>query len=224
MKIKAVIFDLDGTLFDSIEDITDSNNAMLRSYGYPVHGVEKYTEWIGNGARKLVLASLPQSADSHEGQLDEYLTSYRSIYADNINNKSQLYPGIPKLLNYLASQQILLAINTNKPQFHTDLIATEYLKNWKFEVVLGQRSEFPKKPDPKAALYIAGQLNIRPENILFIGDSVVDIETAKRGQMIPLGVGWGYGTIKPMNGDTAQLVVNSPKEIIDLIEKINKSA
>lgn len=217
--IKAIIFDLDGTLFDSIEDITDANNTMLRDNGFPEHRVEEYIQWVGNGAMKLVKASFPESVDLTEEDLKAHLANYEKIYAKNIDNKSKLYASIEEVLDYLTLQQIPFSINTNKPQLHTELIVEKYLAKWQFEMVIGQSSDYPKKPDPAGALAIANKLNLEPSNILFVGDSMVDIETARRAGMQTLGVSWGYGILNSGNSHGEFTIVDGSLQIIDFIKQ-----
>ncbi len=218
MKIKSVIFDLDGTLLDTIEDIADSNNKMLRNYGFPEHEIEKYIRWIGNGARKLVIASLPPNANVSEDRLWDYIHDYSKIYAQNIAVKTKLYEGISDVLDYLAANKIPISINTNKPHDLTKIICEKYLQSWSFKYIYGHNGNFLKKPNPQAALAIAKGLDIKPENILFIGDSAVDIKTAKKAGMPCLGVRWGYGNQKLMEELGCENMINSPSQIIKFIE------
>ncbi len=213
MEVKAVIFDLDGTLIDSIEDIADANNQMLASYGFPTHDVKEYIKWIGNGAKLLVEASLPPK--ERGGDIMQFLGKYKACYQQNIHNKSKLFTDIDKVLDALTSQGIPMAINTNKPQHLTDAIVEHYLKKWPFKSVIGHSNAFPHKPDPKGALHFAKQINCDPQNVLLIGDSVVDVQTAKAANMIPMGVSWGYG--KPCIEDDCIRLVNTPLEILELI-------
>lgn len=217
MIIKAVIFDLDGTLFDSIEDICDANNSMLKRFEYPEHDIDKYIQWIGNGTMKLVKASLPEYAKFDEDSLLNYLAVYENNYTKNIVSKSKIYDGIEGVLDFLVEAQIPFAINTNKPQELTNQIVEKCFKKWYFTTVIGQRPDLPIKPDPVGALNIAQQFGVKPENILFIGDSLVDINTAKNAGMIPLGVSWGYGNAVGSKTMDVAYMIDSPQEIIDFI-------
>ncbi|MCW3806853.1 HAD family hydrolase [Plebeiibacterium marinum] len=216
MGIKAVIFDLDGTLLDSIQDIADANNQMLSEYDYPLHELSAYVKWIGNGARRLVEASLPPNLRG--GDSVPYIDKYQDCYKNNISNKSKIFEGMDRVLDYLTDKNIPMAIITNKPQNLTDIIVKKYFKNWSFKNVIGHSNAFPHKPNPKGALHFAKQINCDPKDILLVGDSVVDIQTAKAANMLPLGVSWGYG--KPGAEDRCTVVVDQAQEIIDYI-KIN---
>ncbi len=213
MDIKAVIFDLDGTLIDSIEDIADANNKMLESYGFPKHEFKDYVKWIGNGAKRLVEFSLP--SDVRGGDIMEYLKKYLEFYQQNTCSKSKIYKGMDKVLDLLTENNIPFAIYTNKPQSLADLVVDYYLKKWPFKCVIGHSNAFPHKPDPKGALHFAKQINCNPKNILLVGDSVVDVQTAKAAGMIPLGVSWGYG--EPGMEDPLVRVVKDHTEIMDLL-------
>lgn len=192
---------------------------MLRSHGFPEHALEKYIGWIGNGASKLVYASLPKDVYESSTDLEQYLHEYSKRYAKGVAIKSDLYPGIEALLNYLSAENISLSINTNKPQYLTNLVYQQYLINWHFKFVFGQSKEFPLKPNPAAALFISQSLRIAPENILFIGDSEVDVKTANAAGMIPMGVPWGYGSIDSISQTGKGIVVNTPGEIIDFLKQ-----
>ena len=219
MKIRSVIFDLDGTLLDTIEDIADANNEMLRSYGYPEHPVEEYINWIGSGARKLVKASLPTDTDMSEDKLLEFLDDYLKLYEKNIAVKTRLYKGISTVLDYLSEKNIPMSINTNKPYNITKIICDKYLVSWSFRYIYGQNGSIPKKPDPHTALTIAKGLDIKPENILFIGDSTVDLKTAKNAGMPFLGAKWGYGNHRELIEQTGALkMVDYPSQIIEFIK------
>jgi phosphoglycolate phosphatase len=222
MEIKAVIFDLDGTLLDTLEDIADANNKMLSKFNYPQHPFEKYIKWIGNGATKLIIDSLPESANFNEDRIHEYLKTYTSIYKENIANKTKVYKGIEELLVYLCEKNIPIAINTNKPKVLTDLVCESCLKPWPFQLIIGDNGDYPKKPKPESSIYIANQLVVSPANVLFIGDSEVDLETAKNAGMQFMGVRWGYGNHKLMMEIGYQNLVESPIEIIDFIESGNR--
>lgn len=213
MEVKAVIFDLDGTLFDSIEDIADANNEMLKEFGCPAKDLKDYVSWIGNGAKRLVELSLP--LHMRNGNIQPYLEKYKFHYRNHINKKSKLFPNIDQVLDLLAHKNIPIAINTNKPQHLTDIVVEHYLKKWPFQNVIGHSNSFPHKPDPSGALHFAKQIACDPQNILFVGDSVVDIQTAKAAGMMPLGVSWGYG--HPGMESDEVIVVDTPNEMIDCI-------
>ncbi len=221
MSVKAVIFDFDGTLLNSIEDIADAANKMLESYGFPIHKLDNYIGWIGNGAARLVKACLPKEILESVSSLNAYLETYNKCYSQNVHDKSHLYKGISEVLDFLTQHKIPFAINTNKPQDLTFAAHDFYLKNWNFVAVIGQNDHFEKKPAPDGALEIANKLQMTPEEILFIGDSYVDIETALAAGMQSLGVSWGYGSVDAMKEAGASTIVDDPYQIISFISSIN---
>ena len=217
MDIKAVIFDLDGTLFNSIQDIAVSNNLMLEKNNLPTHTVGSYLNWIGNGALKLVVESLPKNIQKSDSEvLNKYLSEYSEFYAQNIAIKSSLYDGIDRVLNFLTENSIPMAINTNKPHNLTMQVVEHYLSKWNFNSIIGQQSGVEKKPNPQSALQIAQELDINPKDILFVGDSEVDLNTGKNAGMLTMGVTWGYDNIS--NNTDFNIVVDKTSEIIDFIK------
>lgn len=220
MEIKAVIFDLDGTLLNSIEDIADANNMMLEEFGYPTQPLNKYLDWIRNGALALVKASLP--LEKRKDDISSYVDRFGYYYHENLNIKSSLYPNIDKVLDLLTENNIPFAIHTNKSQHLTQIVVEKHFQLWNFKDVLGQSERFPGKPSPLGALYLAEQINCPPQNILFVGDSLIDMQTARAAGMMPLGVSWGFG--EPKDGIHDVKMVHSPQEMIDyLLANIKKS-
>ncbi len=200
MQVEGIIFDLDGTLVHTIEDIAGAANRMFEQHGLPTHGVPYYLKWIGNGAVKFIEKALSTEVD--EEQLMAYVTEFKEIYGQNLHDKSGVYDGIPELLDELVSRGFKLSVLSNKPHQLTQIVTDYYLSDWPFNPVFGQREEVPRKPDPAAAFEIAEMMKIEPDRILFVGDSDNDILTAQAAGMIPVGVSWGYGRLvnEPMEG------------------------
>jgi phosphoglycolate phosphatase len=218
MKIEAVIFDLDGTLIDTIEDIAAANNRMLKNNNFPEHDVAKYVSLIGEGAGKLVRGSLPPDIKPDEDRLQAYINEYSKNYSENLDVKSKIFNGIDGVLDYLIDKKIFISINTNKPHDQTLKIYNKYLKRWNFSFVIGHQDGHPHKPDPSGALNISNKLQIKPENILFIGDSAIDIITARAAGMIPIAVTWGYGDrVTLMNSNYFELFYN-PAELLNFLK------
>jgi len=217
MKTEGIIFDLDGTLIHTIEDIAGSANAMFARHGLPEHGLEYYLKWIGNGAVKLI--ELAHGEPVSHKQLMLYVKEFKEIYADNLHNQSRVYGGIPELLDELVARGIRISVLSNKPHHLTKEVCDFYLSGWPFDPVLGQREEVPRKPDPAAAIEIAKGWGVLPENILFVGDSDNDIYTAQAAGMEPLGVLWGYGRLadEPVKGMGER--IEDPSQLMDYINK-----
>lgn len=214
MQIEGVIFDLDGTLVHTIEDLADSANTLFERHGLPSYPVENFIQWIGDGAAKFIEHGIGSVIDRN--QVKDYVLEFKEIYGRNLSNKSRLYVGIDEMLDVLIEKQIRISILSNKPHQFTLDVADTYLKKWPFEPILGQRDEVPRKPDPSSALEIAQKMEIDPAHILFIGDSAGDIHTAIAAGMIPVWVSWGYGSPEPKIKNLS-IVIHEPAEIPELL-------
>ena len=213
MKIEGVIFDLDGTLVHTIEDIAGAANTLFSRYGLPEHGVDYYLKWIGNGAVKFIECAHPDSLERE--QLMAYVAEFKEIYAGNLHDRSRVYEGVSEMLDELVNRGVKIAVLSNKPHLLTRQVCDFYLSGWPFEPVFGQREEVLRKPDPAAAFEIAEGWGLAPEKILFVGDSDNDILTAQRAGMVSLGVSWGYGRLlnEPVEG--MGTLASKPSEIIN---------
>jgi len=217
MEIEGVIFDLDGTLVNTIEDIGDSANAMLKRNGFELHTTAEYLKWIGNGAAKLVENAV--GSEVAPDQLMAYVKQFKEVYSENLHTKSRLYGGIPEMLDQLSERRVKLAILSNKPHHLTEQVAEFYLSGWEFHPVFGQRDNIPRKPDPAAALEIADILKIKKEKTVLVGDSLGDLKTAEAAGMIPVGVTWGYG-IPGTNSQNGYYLVDNPGELVTLLSDL----
>jgi len=214
MDIEGIIFDLDGTLVHTIEDIGDAANVMLKRHGFPEHSTSDYLKWIGSGAAKFVENALVPDITTE--QLQGCITEFKEIYGRNLNNKSRLYEGVPQVLDELTDRGIKLSILSNKPHRLTERVTEYYLSDWDFSPVFGQREHIPRKPDPTAALEIAGIMNIVVDRILFVGDSLADLKTALAAGMVPVGVTWGYGRLESA-AQNGQSFIQQPQELLALL-------
>ena len=215
MQIEGVIFDLDGTLVHTIEDIAGAANVLFARHGLPEHDIEYYLNWIGNGAVKFIERAHGKPVDKE--QLRAYVNEFKEIYAGNLHDKSRVYDGIPEVLNELLERRIKISVLSNKPHLLTKEVCDFYLSDWPFDPVLGQREEVQRKPDPAAAFESAEYLDIAPERILFVGDSDNDILTAQAAGMNALGVSWGYGRLlnNPIEG--MGKLAHKPVDILSVI-------
>jgi phosphoglycolate phosphatase len=215
MKIKGVIFDLDGTLVHTIEDIAGAANVMFTRNGLPAHGVDYYLKWIGSGAVKFIEQALGKAVEQE--QLMRYVAEFKQIYSNNLHHQSRVYDGIPEVLDQMVSRGFKLAILSNKPHAMTLQVVQFYLSTWPFRPVYGQREEVPRKPDPAGAFEIAEAIRLDPGQILFVGDSENDVLTAVAAGMPLVGVTWGYGNpdISAVNGDAWS--IGHPSELMALI-------
>jgi len=217
-KFSAVVFDLDGTLLDTLADISYSLNSVLEEEGYPTHTVEVCRVMVGFGMRELVRKALPESAHG-DAITEPLLKKMQARYAEHWNDSSRPYDGVAGLLDSIDQLGLKKAILSNKPDRFTRQCAEELLAPWKFDVIMGFREGIPPKPDPTGALMVAEELGVHPASILYVGDSGVDMKTANTAGMYPLGVTWGYRPGQELLATGAAKLVSTPEEIIPLLGK-----
>lgn len=215
MKFKGIIFDLDGTLVDSLHDISDAMNTVLESLNYPTHTYKTYQYFIGSGLRNLVSKALPSTNNSDE-QIEICFESMINEYREICTLKTKPYEGIVELLENLTSQNIKMAVFSNKADELTKKIASEIFPNY-FDTAVGLSIEELKKPNPFEAVEISKNWNLKPEEILFVGDSDIDMQTAVNANMFPVGVSWGYRTEDELKTSGAKLVINNASELIEIL-------
>ncbi|NVL89691.1 MAG: HAD family hydrolase [Desulfobacterales bacterium] len=219
MHFKAVIFDLDGTLLDTLEDIADSANSALMKYGFPVHEVDAYRYFVGEGMTTLISLALPAEKRNND-IIADCVKAFRENYSRNWNVNTRPYDGVPELLDALAARHVKMAILSNKPDDFTKHCTREFLPNRNFEMILGRRDGIPRKPDPVGALEIAESLNITPSRFLYLGDSAVDMKTAVRAGMFPVGALWGFRPLDELREHGARAVIERPMELLGLLKKL----
>jgi len=215
MKYKGIIFDLDGTLVNSLEDISDAMNTVLTGLNYPTHTYDTYQYFIGSGLRNLVSKALPASNNSDE-QIEICFDCMINEYREVCTIKTKPYEGIIELLDLLTSQNIKLAVFSNKADELTKKIASEIFPDY-FNEAVGLSTEALKKPNPCEALAIAKKWNLKPEEILFVGDSDIDMQTAVNANMFPVGVTWGYRTEAELRASGAKVTINHPSDLIQIV-------
>jgi phosphoglycolate phosphatase len=215
MPFRAVIFDLDGTLLNSIKGIADAMNLLLEELGYPIHAIDRYRYFVGDGIEQLVKRSLPTDYDYQE-QIEQLVAEYRKIYDRVWPLETVPYPGIPELLDRLVSSGMKMAVLSNKADDFSKRMVAELLPGWTFDAVLGSRPGIPVKPAPHAALEIAGTLGLKPGEIVLAGDSGVDMQTAVQAGMYPLGVLWGFRDVKELLANGAKKLISRPARLAEL--------
>ena len=214
---RAVCFDLDGTLLDTLEDLADSANRTLREHGLPVHPVEAYKYFVGDGMRMLVRRIVPARLRDDDDLADKLFCGARAQYAKRWAEKTRPYPGIPELLDELAARDLAMAVLSNKPHDFTELCVAELLPHWKFHVVQGVSDEVPAKPDPTGVRRVAETLNIPPAEFLYVGDTGTDMKTASAGGMFAVGVLWGFRLADELLEHGAQTLIERPAELLSLL-------
>ncbi len=214
--LKGVIFDLDGTLLDTLQDLSDSVNSALLKYGFPAHTPEEYKARIGNGFRNLMEVSLPADCRD-DATISNVLNEFLDVYSKNYTRRTKPYDGIEQLLSELTRKNVLLGINSNKRTDYTEELVRKNFPNISFVGVFGERSGVAKKPDPTSALEIAALMKLKPEEIIYIGDSGTDIQTGINAGMATAGVLWGFRGIEEFTQAHADDVFHAPHEITELL-------
>jgi phosphoglycolate phosphatase len=216
MTYKAIIFDLDGTLLDTLDDLGNAMNRVLADMGFPTHAIDEYRSFIGDGIEKLINRALPEK-NRNEITVHTCLKAFLEDYHKNSNSYTRPYKGIPELLDVLKERGLQTAVLSNKPHDTTTVCVAELLQRWQFDVVLGHRDGTPYKPDPGGALEISERLNIPPGEFLFLGDSGVDMETAIAAGMFPVGALWGFRGEEELEERGAQVLISDPLDILNLL-------
>lgn len=223
-RISAVIFDLDGTLLNTLEDIADSMNTVLNRYGFPTHPIEKYRIFIGQGLGRLAEKAI-QHSNSKGVSIEEIIQELLKEYEKSLNNKTDYYYGIPEVLDDLTSKKLPMAILSNKNDYLTQKLAKIFFHQWPFKIISGNQPGFLKKPDPSLALNMVGKLGTKPNECIFIGDTPADMQTAINAGMFPIGVLWGFRNEEILMEAGAEILVHRPSEISDFIsEQIPKNS
>jgi phosphoglycolate phosphatase len=215
MKFKGIIFDLDGTLVNSLEDISDAMNTVLTGLNYPTHTYDAYQYFIGSGLRNTVSMALP-ALNKTEDQIEACFQSMVKGYSETCTVKTKPYEGIPELLKQLSSANIKIAVFSNKADKLTKKIIAEIFPDY-FNTAVGLSTEALKKPNPFEAIEISKKWNLSPEEIIFIGDSDIDMQTAVNANMFPVGVSWGYRTEEELKNSGAKVVINTPLELLSIL-------
>ncbi len=214
MSYSAVLFDLDGTLLDTLADIAAAANRVLAQHGAPTYPVAAYRHFVGEGVRVLFERSLPQASGVDE-TLAACVDQFREAYAQCWNDQTRPYDGIEDLLGTLVSRGVSVAVLSNKPDVFTKACVQEYFPTIPFVTVLGQREGVPRKPDPAAALEIASLMNLPVERILYVGDTAVDMQTATGAGMFPIGVLWGFRPREELVASGARELIAHPRELLE---------
>ena len=215
-SFKAVVFDLDGTLLDTLEDLADSANQVLADQGFPVHPVAAYRYFVGDGMQTLIERILPED-QRNPASMERTILAFQKVYSRNWHVKSIMYAGVDTMLNGLQQAGLILSILSNKPHEFTCLCVAEMLPDWTFSPLLGARPGVLKKPDPAGAIEIASLLQIEPKDILYLGDTATDMETATKAGMYPVGALWGFRTAEELEKSGAARIITAPQQLLELI-------
>ncbi len=216
--IKAILFDLDGTLVNSLADLADCCNFALEKFGFPTHTTDKYNYFVGDGMKKLVERIIPEGCLGTENEqkvYDCFLDRYKTEYC----NKTLPYEGVNELLRALHLRGYKLAIISNKNELMAKAVAEKLLPNC-FSAVFGKREDFPPKPDAALTLKLIEELGLSPQNCILIGDSGMDMKTAVNSGLLCIGALWGFREKDELISSGADYLANKPLDILELLRKI----
>lgn len=217
--IQACVFDLDGTLINSIDDLADAVNYTLRLYRYPEHEPAEYRYMVGNGAALLIERALPEGHRT-EREIAKALDIYRERYAAHSLDKTRPYEGMTATLRRLRAAGLRLAVISNKPDSDTQAIIEKLFPARLFDVVCGHRDGMPHKPDPQGVLEACARMGIKPSGGAMLGDSAVDIKTALAAGMTPLGALWGFRERDELAEAGAKFLLEKPAELPEVLSRI----
>jgi phosphoglycolate phosphatase len=214
MSFLAVMFDLDGTLADTLEDIAGAANHALAQLGRQTFPVPRYRFLAGQGLEWLMTEAL---GPEHRGLVPRGMEIFRAYYALHSEDHTRPYDGIPELLDELTRRKVKLAVLSNKPDPATQALVARVFARWRFDAILGHREPFPLKPDPTSAKWVADEMKIAPENWIYVGDTRVDMLTARGAGMHAVGVLWGFREEPELRESGANAIVRVPGELLGLL-------
>lgn len=215
-KYKGIIFDLDGTLLDTLTDLSNSVNQVLLASDFPTHSKDDYRLLIGKGFKDLITRSMPDNVN--EECIEKGLTQFLEIYDRDYMKETKPYDGIMELLINLQSLDIKLAVNSNKRNDYTNELIKKNFLNIHFIECFGERKDVPKKPDPTSAFELRNLMDLKSQEILYIGDSKTDIQTAKNANMDSIGVLWGFRDLKELQANGATYIAKTPEDILKIVK------
>lgn len=213
MKIKAVIFDLDGTLLNTLDDLADSVNCTMQKFGFPTRTIDEVRNFVGNGVGMLIKRSMPEG---DEEKFQECLSAFREDYSKNMRNKTAPYDGIIDLIKSLREKGMKIAVVSNKFDGAVKELCDFYFKDL-IDKPVGESEKVRKKPAPDSVLNVLECFNIEKHEAVYVGDSDVDMDTAKNAGVKSIGVTWGFRSAELLKEHGADYTVNKPCEILNLI-------
>lgn len=211
-----VIFDLDGTLLNTIDDLAEATNSALRQLGYPTHGLWVYPDMVGNGVGRLMERALPEDART-EKNVNSMLDAFKTFYGEHCCDATVPYAGIPELIDDLSQRGVNLAVASNKYQEAVTKLIHHFFPNANFRAILGNEEGMPRKPDPSIVFKALSICPTPKADVLYVGDSGIDMETARRACVESVGVGWGFRSIHELKAAYADHIVSTPAQIAELV-------
>lgn len=216
MHFKAILFDLDGTLLDTLEDLGNAANRVLKRNGFPTHPLDTYRYFVGDGVAMLINRVLPVNK-RNDDTIRDCIQAYREEYGRNWKVKTKPYDGVAEMLDTIVAHGLKMAVLSNKPDEFTKQCVTEFLPRWTFDMILGQHNSLPLKPDPAGAKEIAKCMGIPPSYFIYLGDTAIDMKAAVAAGMFPVGALWGFRTEKELLENGARALIKRPQEILNFL-------
>jgi phosphoglycolate phosphatase len=217
MQFKAICFDLDGTLLDSLADLASCTNKILLNRGFPEHPEAAYRYFVGEGAKMLMTRVLPEEVRS-KSLIEECQQDFEATYRECWDKQTVPYENIPELLNALQRRKLKLTVLSNKPHEFTLLAVNKLLPSWYFEMILGQREGVPRKPDPAGMLEICEKMKIPPGSFIYLGDTATDMKTSVAAGCFSVGVLWGFRSEEELRDNGANAIVKDPLDVLELLD------
>ena len=218
MAYRAAVFDLDGTLLNTISDLADSGNELLATYGMEPHSEQAFRYLVGNGSRKLMERILPGKSPE---EIDEALARYKAIYEKRLTAKTKPYAGIAEMLSALKARGVRMAVCTNKHVSAAEVLVRKFFSADLFDAFEGDRPGVPQKPDPAHVRIILEKLGVKPEETVYLGDSGVDMQTAVNAGALPVGVLWGFREKDELMENGAKILLSHPLELLEKVDFLN---
>lgn len=214
--MKLVVFDLDGTLINSLEDLADSANWMLLQHGYPTHPVDAYRYFVGDGMRKLIERILPLE-ERNDVRIEQCKAEFVAYYTIHMEDKTVVYPGMIELLKELKDRGLKIAVATNKVHIAVAPLMAKYFPGIRFDSMIGQREGIPVKPHPQIMYDILKDTGCQPSEALHVGDTATDMQLAHSAGVTPVGVLWGYRPLEELQEAGAKFIIEKPEELLGLV-------
>jgi phosphoglycolate phosphatase len=216
MSYKAIIFDLDGTLLDTLGDLADAMNLVLERNGHPAHPKEDYNYFVGEGVINLVRRTLPEDSRDEE-TIQRVVKEFKDEYSRRWDATTRPFEGVSEMLDILKQRGITTAVLSNKPHEYTIKCVERFLPPDAIDITQGVNDECPPKPDPTGSKRMVEELGIAPEEVVYLGDTNTDMETALKAGFLPVGVLWGFRSREELEEAGAEKILDHPSEIPGLI-------